>query len=132
MTTEGTSIYWACKVDTLEIMFLSRDLNLGYLDEHSKEFLQIKVGRTTNPSRRLQQWRRQCPGANYLLLGFWPDGLDLKHPILESQIVYGQPTPNICRLEALIKVILAMVARHPPWLKTEPPAPERIICSSCK
>ena len=92
----------------------------------------MKVGRTTNVIRRIQQWVSKCPRTNYLLRGYWPDGLQEDKVLIMGQTNFGVPGPSVKLLERLILLELTDMATNPPWLDEKPQPLEKIFCPSCR
>ena len=84
------------------------------LDHSTQHLLHIKVGSTTDPSIRLNAWRKQCTSREGVILGCWP------LPKKPSSKLYAEirggleKAPFVRRAEHLIHLELADVACHHP------------------
>jgi hypothetical protein len=126
------------------------------IDPSTPSLVHLKVGRTSNVSRRINQWGKQCGSREQILRGFWPgtvdqdvdadaDGVDL----VKGRIRAGAAGPYVARLERLVHLELADLVANSPyleagWPKTSTPSlsavgsPKkgakliRTSCSDCK
>jgi hypothetical protein len=86
----------------------------------------LKVGRTSNVGRRINQWGKQCGSHEQILRGFWPgtvdadadggdgDGVDL----IKGRIKAGTPGSFAAKLERLVHLELADLVAHAPYQET--------------
>lgn len=89
-------------------------------DSNPDACLRLKIGRSNNPPRRWQEWARQCSYAEYVPLGFWPEGLKGQQgSLLKGTVRLGKPSPWACLLERLILLELSDVALNAPYLCAE-------------
>ena len=75
----------------------------------------IKVGKSVNLVKRLDEWTKQC-GKHPVLRGYWPTagGND---SLLSGCTVPGTPGPLMGRLERLVHLELADLALAAPYLE---------------
>ena len=87
---------------------------IAVLDQSTLHLLHIKVGFTTDPSIRLNAWRKQCTSREGVILGCWP--LPRKPTSQLYAEIRGGPekVPFVRRAEHLIHLELADVACHHP------------------
>lgn len=100
----------------LNLSLATHTLGTGVLDEPTLHLLHIKVGFTTDPSIRLNTWRKQCTSREGVILGCWPVS---KKPSsrLYTEIRGGpKKVPFVRRAEHLIHLELADVACYHPIL----------------
>ncbi|KAI6022285.1 hypothetical protein BKA83DRAFT_4054608, partial [Pisolithus microcarpus] len=112
---------------------LSKSDRPGYIyaleirDPSTAHLIQLKVGRTVNLKRRLDQWDKQCGVRQQVLRGWWPGTIepdsdsDTNGSLLRTQLKAGDPGPLCHRLERLIHIELADLSLYAPYLEPEWP-----------
>ena len=106
-------------------------------------FISLKVGRTIHFNKRLDQWTKQCMSQGLLhLRGRFPTMPGDAAAISQGRLPEGIKSPFIHRLERLIHIELADLARYAPYLckgfphqdpDTRPrEAPAKTACPSCE
>ncbi|EPQ58570.1 DUF1766-domain-containing protein [Gloeophyllum trabeum ATCC 11539] len=78
--------------------------------------IHLKVGRATNPVKRLDQWSKQCGSREQVLRGYWPWG----DGAMRGRLQVGPPGPWCHRVERLVHLELGdlaagMVYLDPGW-----------------
>ncbi|PVG02171.1 hypothetical protein CPB86DRAFT_780596 [Serendipita vermifera] len=76
----------------------------------------FKVGRAVNLKKRFGEWKKQCESKEQIMRGFWP--IDLNSSLLVGKMKGGEPGPHCHRLEKLIHLELADLAKNTPYLQT--------------
>lgn len=84
------------------------------IDSSLTQHFHIKVGRTTEPNRRMPQWLKQCPSKDPMLLALWPE--DPQNAFLRGRMQHGDAGPWCHRLESLIHIELKDLVAHAPYL----------------
>ncbi|KAF9001873.1 hypothetical protein BDQ17DRAFT_1400112 [Cyathus striatus] len=76
------------------------------------ETIKLKVGRTTNIVRRLDQWSKQCGSKEPIPRGFYPGSVEYENQggLVKGMVKPGDKTPWTFRLERLIHLELADLA----------------------
>ncbi|THH21089.1 hypothetical protein EW146_g381 [Bondarzewia mesenterica] len=86
-------------------------------DSDMPDHIHIKVGRTTNLNRRIDQWDKQCFSKQQNLLGWWPGGLDTgETSVIKGRVKAGQPGAWCHRLERLVHLELADLVANMQYL----------------
>lgn len=63
-----------------------------YLDNNTPDDVHLKVGRTVNLVKRMDQWAKQCESKEQVLRGFWPgDGSADPSNLMKGRIKAGNP-----------------------------------------
>ncbi|KAI0261049.1 hypothetical protein BC834DRAFT_897807 [Gloeopeniophorella convolvens] len=87
------------------------------LDPADKEYVHIKVGRTTNLNRRMDQWGKQCGSKEQVLRGYWPGGMGRAGVPVKGLVHAGPKGPWCHRLEHLVHVELRDLVNHKQYLE---------------
>ena len=82
-------------------------------DASLPDHFHIKVGRTTEPNRRMPQWLKQCPSKEPTLLALWPE--DPRNAFLRGRMQHGDAGPWCHRLESLIHIELKDLVAYTPY-----------------
>ncbi|TFK42697.1 hypothetical protein BDQ12DRAFT_719544 [Crucibulum laeve] len=90
--------------------------------------VKLKVGRTTNIVRRLDQWGKQCGSKEPIPRGFYPGTVEYEGTgsLVKGMVKPGDKTPWIHRLERLIHLELADLAATSVYLELKWPNIEAI------
>ncbi|KAF8842510.1 hypothetical protein BDN67DRAFT_899046 [Paxillus ammoniavirescens] len=95
-------------------------------DPKRPNVIQLKVGRTVNLNKRLDQWDKQCQSKVQIPRGWWPgtvegdeDGPSIS--LLKGNIKAGEPGPYSHRVERLVHIELADLSLHAPYLEQDWP-----------
>ncbi|KAI6007840.1 hypothetical protein EDC04DRAFT_2781012 [Pisolithus marmoratus] len=111
----------------------SRSDRPGYIytfeirDPSAAHLIQLKVGRTVNLKKRLDQWDKQCGSREQVLRGWWPGTVEpgsdngANGSLLRAQMRAGDPGPLCHRLERLVHIELADLSLYAPYLEPEWP-----------
>ncbi|KAI6117564.1 hypothetical protein EDD16DRAFT_1481406 [Pisolithus croceorrhizus] len=111
----------------------SRSDRPGYIytfeirDPSAAHLIQLKVGRTVNLKKRLDQWDKQCGSKEQVLRGWWPgivepdSGNGTNGSLLRAQLKAGDPGPLCHRLERLVHIELADLSLYAPYLEPDWP-----------
>jgi len=99
-------------------------------DPKNKEQIQLKVGRTKNLIKRIDQWSKQCGSKEQVLRGWWPGVAKEKQELLKGTVVAGDPGPWVHKLERLIHLELADLSLAAPYLNGKFPDIEADTSSS--
>jgi hypothetical protein len=92
------------------------------LDPKRPSVIQLKIGRTVNLVKRLDQWDKQCGSKMQIVRGWWPDIMDdsdddgTNGSLLKGSIKAGEPGPLCHRVERLVHIELADLVVHTPYL----------------
>ncbi|KAI6100796.1 hypothetical protein EDD16DRAFT_1495589 [Pisolithus croceorrhizus] len=92
-------------------------------DPSNTRLIQLKVGRTVNIKRRLDQWDKQCGSKEHVLRGWWPGIIEpdsdngTNGTLLRTQMQPGYPGPLSHRLERLVHIELADLSLYAPYLE---------------
>lgn len=91
----------------------------GCTDEDRPEITEIKVGRSINLIKRIDQWTKQCGSKELLLLGFWPGNIE--NPSLDISMMKGRIRAGkkgiLChRLEKLVHLEISDLVVHKQYL----------------
>jgi hypothetical protein len=87
-------------------------------DDDTPELAHLKVGRTNNIGKRMNQWGRQCGSREQILRGVWPspaggvDGADL----VKGRMKPPPAGPYMARLERLVHLELADLVANRQYL----------------
>ncbi|CCA66896.1 hypothetical protein PIIN_00735 [Serendipita indica DSM 11827] len=81
----------------------------------------LKVGRSNNFVSRVGQWEKQCRSKQLVLRGCWP--FDPNSSNLKGKMQQGEKGPHVNRLERLIHLELADIAKNAPYLRPGWPGP---------
>ncbi|KAI6009392.1 hypothetical protein F5J12DRAFT_823253 [Pisolithus orientalis] len=96
-------------------------------DPSDAHLIQLKVGRTVNLKKRLDQWDKQCGSREQVLRGWWPGTVEpdsdngTNESLLRGQMKAGDPGPLCHRLERLVHIELADLSLYAPYLESEWP-----------
>ena len=89
-------------------------------DPKRSDVIQLKVGRSVNLIKRLDQWGKQCSSGIQIPRGWWPDTVEdddgTGGSLLLGNIKPGEPGPFCHRVERLIHIELADLSVHAPYL----------------
>ncbi|KAG8765087.1 hypothetical protein FRC20_007324 [Serendipita sp. 405] len=88
------------------------------INPDTPDHVHLKVGRSVNFISRVNQWERQCRSKSLVLRGCWPsvgNGIPLK-----GKMEAGEKGPHINRLERLVHLHLADIAKNAPYLESIP------------
>ncbi|KAJ8592616.1 hypothetical protein M405DRAFT_732918 [Rhizopogon salebrosus TDB-379] len=91
-------------------------------DPKRPSVIQLKIGRTVNLVKRLDQWDKQCGSKMQIVRGWWPDIMDdsdddgTNGSLLKGSIKAGEPGPLCHRVERLVHIELADLVVHTPYL----------------
>ncbi|KAI6036927.1 hypothetical protein PISMIDRAFT_685748 [Pisolithus microcarpus 441] len=111
----------------------SRSDRPGYIytfeirDPSTAHLIRLKVGRTVNLKKRLDQWDKQCGSREQVLRGWWPGTVEpdadngTNGSLLRAQLKAGDPGPLCHRLERLVHIELADLSFYAPYLEPEWP-----------
>ncbi|EKM55964.1 uncharacterized protein PHACADRAFT_256946 [Phanerochaete carnosa HHB-10118-sp] len=99
-------------------------------DTANPDSVHLKVGRTVNLVKRINEWSKQCESKEQVLRGYWPgDGTDDASNLMKGRVKVGDPGKYCYRLERLIHLELADLIVNRPYLLSGYPklteAPER-------
>ncbi|KIP05987.1 hypothetical protein PHLGIDRAFT_107476 [Phlebiopsis gigantea 11061_1 CR5-6] len=99
-------------------------------DNNTPDDVHLKVGRTVNLVKRMDQWAKQCESKEQVLRGFWPgDGSADPSNLMKGRIKAGNPGKYCYRLERLVHLELADLMQNKPYLESGFPsqntAPDR-------
>ena len=98
----------------MSLLPLTISLDINVLDQSTPHLLHIKVGFTTDPSTRLNAWRKQCTSREGVILGCWPSPRK-PDSRLYAEIRGGpEKLQFVRRAEHLIHLELAEVACYHP------------------
>ena len=100
------------------------------LDQSTPGQVHLKVGRTVNLVKRMDQWSKQCESKEQVLRGYWPgNGSADSSDLMKGRMKIGDPGPYCYRLERLVHLELADLVQNRPYLISGFPklnsAPER-------
>ncbi|KAG8895207.1 hypothetical protein FRB99_000709, partial [Tulasnella sp. 403] len=88
-------------------------------DPKQPDVVHLKVGRTTNVAKRIDEWTKSCGSKEPIPRGFYPGGDDNSASLLLGRIVTGTTVKNTHRLERLILLELADLATYKPYLSND-------------
>ncbi|KAI6042984.1 hypothetical protein EDC04DRAFT_2653847, partial [Pisolithus marmoratus] len=94
-------------------------------DPSAAHLIQLKVGRTVNLKKRLDQWDKQCGSREQVLRGWWPGTVEpdsdngANGSLLRAQMRAGDPGPLCHRLERLVHIELADLSLYAPYLEPD-------------
>ncbi|KAJ1309972.1 hypothetical protein OPQ81_006730 [Rhizoctonia solani] len=85
------------------------------MDPETPNEFHIKVGRSVNFIKRLDDWRKQCPSRKFALRGWWPGTIEKNNSANGSSLLGGRINPGkkakySHRLERLIHLELSDIA----------------------
>ncbi|KIY66061.1 hypothetical protein CYLTODRAFT_355702 [Cylindrobasidium torrendii FP15055 ss-10] len=88
-------------------------------DPADKDHVQLKVGRTVNVVKRLNEWGKQCGSKEQVLRGWFPGKLNEESLLKGTVVVEEDAKKDVwChRLERLIHLELADIAVNAPYLE---------------
>ena len=87
------------------------------LDINHPDSVHLKVGRTVNLVKRIDQWSKQCESKEQVLRGFWPgNGSTDPSNLMKGRVKPGSPGKYCYRLERLIHLELADLVQNKPYL----------------
>ena len=93
---------------------------LSFADPKRSDVIQLKVGRTVNLVKRLDQWDKQCGSKVQIPRGWWPGTVENDNEtgvsLLKGNIKAGDPGPFCHRVERLVHIELADLSLHAPYL----------------
>ncbi|KAH9484205.1 hypothetical protein JR316_0003685 [Psilocybe cubensis] len=102
-------------------------------EDNNKETIKLKVGRTVNLAKRMDQWGKQCGSKEQFLRGFYPgtvdeDGQPVIGSLMKGRTKAGEKTPYCHRLERLIHIELtdlvsSSIYLDPSWPNIEIESP---------
>ena len=83
-------------------------------DESDPDHIHLKVGRTVNLLKRLDQWDKQCgtKQREHIIRGWWPGTVEKRGKVvnggglLKGEVIAGEQGPYCHRLERLIHLEL--------------------------
>jgi len=82
----------------------------------------LKVGRTVNLTRRINQWSKQCRSKDQILRGWWPNGLSEDvGSFMKGRVEAGDKGRWCHRLERLVHIELRDLAENAPYLDPDFP-----------
>lgn len=90
-------------------------------DDDVTDRIQLKVGRTVNVVKRIDEWSKQCGSKEQVLRGYWPSGLDDDGPLMRGMVEPGPPGPRCYRLERLVHLELGDLSVNAQYLHKEFP-----------
>ncbi|OAX40337.1 hypothetical protein K503DRAFT_687731 [Rhizopogon vinicolor AM-OR11-026] len=97
-------------------------------DPKRPSVIQLKVGRTVNLAKRLDQWDKQCGSKMQIVRGWWPvtvendsDDDGTNGSLLKGSLKAGEPGPLCHRVERLVHIELADLVVHMPYLNPKFP-----------
>ncbi|KAF8120951.1 hypothetical protein EV363DRAFT_1406710 [Boletus edulis] len=89
-------------------------------DPKRPDVIQLKVGRTVNIVKRLDQWDKQCGSKIQIPRGWWPDTVEddngIGGSLLKGNFKPGEPGPFCHRVERLVHIELTDLSLHAPYL----------------
>lgn len=108
---------WLCNVISLVYCF-----DPFFEDPNSPSTIKLKVGRTVNVVKRLNQWSNQCGSKEQVLRGFYPGTVDddddtAGGSLMKGRVAADGPGVWCHRLERLIHLELADLAVNKPYLE---------------
>ncbi|KZP32508.1 hypothetical protein FIBSPDRAFT_1036666 [Athelia psychrophila] len=99
-------------------------------DPKTPQKIQLKVGRTVNLVKRIDQWAKQCNSKEQILLGWWPGvvkdaagvrDLTVGTSLMKGIVKPGDKGPLVHRLERLVHLELGDLAVNAPYLQPDFP-----------
>ena len=94
-------------------------------DAKRSDMIHLKVGRTTNLVKRLDQWDKQCGSKIQIPRGWWPGTVEdddgTGGSLLKGNIKAGDPGPFCHRVERLVHIELTDLSLHAPYLNPDWP-----------
>ncbi|PPQ71488.1 hypothetical protein CVT26_011255 [Gymnopilus dilepis] len=90
--------------------------------EHDNGFIKLKVGRTVNLVKRLDEWNKQCGSKEQTLKGFYPDVPESSR--MKGRVKAGEKALWCHRLERLVHLELrdlasSLIYLDPAWPKVQ-------------
>jgi hypothetical protein len=86
-------------------------------DQTSPGQVHLKVGRTVNLVKRMDQWSKQCESKEQVVRGYWPgNGSADNSDLMKGRMKVGNPGPYCYRVERLVHLELADLVQNKPYL----------------
>jgi hypothetical protein len=92
-------------------------------DPKTPKKILLKVGRTVNLVKRIDQWGKQCGSKEQILRGWWPGTVEnddgdsaANGSLMKGRVKAGDKGPLCHRLERLVHLELADLAVNAPYL----------------
>jgi hypothetical protein len=93
-------------------------------DPKTPNKVHLKVGRTVNLVKRIDQWGKQCGSKEQVLRGWWPGTVEdddedpaVNGSLMKGRVKAGDKGPSCHRLERLVHLELADLAVNAPYLE---------------
>ncbi|KAI5119095.1 hypothetical protein M0805_004866 [Coniferiporia weirii] len=85
--------------------------------------IHLKVGRSVNLVKRIDEWGKQCGSNNQVLRGWWPGNIEGKSEVslMKGRVKPGERGPCCHRLERLVHLELADLVVHGQYLHKDFP-----------
>ncbi|KAL5511904.1 hypothetical protein ACEPAH_5122 [Sanghuangporus vaninii] len=88
-------------------------------DPDTPFMIRLKVGRTVDLIKRLNEWQRECESKEQIVRGWWPGSImdkTFETSLLKGRVQSGPKGANCHKLERLVHLELADLVVHAPYL----------------